>query len=152
MHSPWMQKFLYSISQGVPFFLFFPLFFFLLDLPAFFSPPLFAGLGLTTGSTEKRTWRLRIKVLESTILRKLNWRIWWEPGGPPPWENLWPGSRGCKWECCWASHTQHKGSKLSSSLKHNSATLKSCAMQTRARRAKSHQRQRAAEMQDCSIS
>lgn len=54
MHSPWMQKFLYSISQGVPFFLFFPLFFFLLDLPAFFSPPLFVGLGLTTGSTEKK--------------------------------------------------------------------------------------------------
>lgn len=72
MHSPWMQKFLYSISQGVPFFLFFPLFFFLLDLPAFFSPPLFAGLGLTTGSTEKRTRWLGIKVLESTIPRKWN--------------------------------------------------------------------------------
>lgn len=54
MHSPWMQKFLYSISQGVPFFLFFPLFFFLLVLVAFFSPPLFVGLGLTTGSTEKK--------------------------------------------------------------------------------------------------
>lgn len=61
-----MQKFLYSISQGVPFFLFFPLFFLLLGLPAFFSLPLFAGLGLTTGSTEKD------KVAQSSIAEKLH--------------------------------------------------------------------------------
>lgn len=65
-HSPWMQKFLYSISQGVPFFLFFPLFFLLLGLPAFFSFPLFTGLGLTTGSTEKD------KVAQSSIAEKLD--------------------------------------------------------------------------------
>lgn len=75
-HSPWMQKFLYSISQGVPFFLFFPLFFFLLNLPVFFSPPLFVGLGLTTGSTGKRTRRLSPAMPRSWTVRELSDGIW----------------------------------------------------------------------------
>lgn len=122
MHSPWMQKFLYSISQGVPFFLFFPLFFFLLDLPEFFSPPLFVGLGLTTGSTEKRTRWLSLAMLKSYILRKLNYRICWGVGGWSLQDNLQPGNTGCKWVNSCTFHIQHKGSKLRSSL---SSTLPS---------------------------
>lgn len=109
-HSPWMQKFLYSISQGVPFFLFFPLFFFLLDLPAFFSPPLFVVLGLTTGSTEKRTRGLSLVMLNRQILWKWN-KIW-----ESLHESLWLWSLKCKRAKTWVLDIQHKCSKFRSSL------------------------------------